>query len=62
MTFNEIGYALSKQVPDMRRGFAIQTRYGDVIIAPEDAAPFVAALETMLRERLANADSALAHD
>lgn len=32
MTPDEISYALSKQVPDMQRGFTIQTAYGDLII------------------------------
>lgn len=31
---NEISYALAKQVPDMRRGFTIQTSYGDLVIPP----------------------------
>ena len=32
MTPDEISYALSKQVPDMQRGFTIQTAYGDLVI------------------------------
>lgn len=32
MTPDQISYALSKQVPDMQRGFTIQTAYGDLVI------------------------------
>ena len=32
MTPDQIAYALSKQVPDMQRGFTIQTAYGDLVI------------------------------
>ncbi len=28
MTQDEIGYALAKQIPDMSRGFSIDTNYG----------------------------------
>ena len=30
----DITYALSKQIPDMERGFTIATSYGDIAIAP----------------------------
>ena len=30
---DKISYALSKQVPDMARGFTIHTNYGDIEIA-----------------------------
>lgn len=45
-------YAQAKQVPDMRRGFTIQTSYGDIAVSAEEAAPFVALTETLLAGRL----------
>ncbi len=36
----QIKYALSKQVPDMMRGFTIHTNYGDIEIDPEFAEAF----------------------
>ena len=30
----QLDYALAKQVPDMARGFAIHTNYGDITIPP----------------------------
>ena len=30
----QLSYALAKQVPDMARGFAIHTNYGDITIPP----------------------------
>ena len=32
MNQRNISYALAKQVPDMKRGFAISTNYGDIVI------------------------------
>lgn len=34
MDEQDISYALAKQVPDMARGFTIQTSYGDLVIEP----------------------------
>ena len=34
MSAQDISYALAKQVPDMARGFAIHTNYGDITIEP----------------------------
>ncbi len=36
----KLKYALSKQVPDMLRGFTIHTNYGDIEIEPEFAEAF----------------------
>lgn len=36
----QLRYALSKQVPDMLRGFTIHTNYGDIEIGPEYAEAF----------------------
>ena len=32
MAEQQLGYALAKQVPDLERGFAITTSYGDIVI------------------------------
>lgn len=42
MTPQEISYALAKQVPDMNRGFTIQTTYGDLVIEPGPMADRIA--------------------
>jgi hypothetical protein len=34
MDINGLRYALSKQVPDMARGFTVATSYGDIAIPP----------------------------
>ena len=34
MTSNDLSYALAKQVPDMGRGFTVQTAYGDILVPP----------------------------
>lgn len=48
-----INYDLSKKVPDMRRGFTIETRYGSIEVGPDDAEAFARLVEVMLeRQRL----------
>ncbi len=37
MTRHEIGYALSKQVPDLRRGVRLHTNYGELVLEGRDA-------------------------
>lgn len=34
MNTEDLTYALSKQVPDMARGFTIATNYGDITVPP----------------------------
>ncbi len=48
---NEISYTLSKQVPAMLRGFAIQTNYGDLWIDAKDAAPFAELANKLLEKQ-----------
>lgn len=48
----DISYALAKKVPDMKRGFVIQTSYGDITIHAEDAAPFATLAHAMLGKQL----------
>ncbi len=43
-----VNYALSKQVPDMSRGFTIQTNYGDLEVSAKDAPAFAKLAEKML--------------
>ncbi|RQY25348.1 hypothetical protein [Burkholderia stagnalis] len=45
-------YALAKQVPAMKRGFTIQTSYGDLTIDAEDAERFVTLARMVLVRKL----------
>lgn len=45
---DRIGYALSKQVPDMAHGFTIQTSYGDIRITAADALEFAVLADKVL--------------
>ncbi|MBB5467240.1 hypothetical protein HDG32_003360 [Paraburkholderia sp. CI2] len=53
---DRIGYALAKQVPDMERGFTIQTSYGELRIDAEDAPRFVALARNLLQKQLKRAE------
>ena len=48
---DQISYALSKQVPDMLRGFTISTNYGDLHISAKDASPFAARAKGLLEKQ-----------
>lgn len=48
MTIDELGYALSKQVPDLDRGVTLHTHYGDLALHGRDAERVVA----LVRRRL----------
>jgi hypothetical protein len=49
----DITYALAKQVPDLERGFAISTSYGDISIPPGPLASGLRAhLERALQQEL----------
>ncbi|WP_022949962.1 hypothetical protein [Methylohalobius crimeensis] len=52
MELDKIGHALSKQIPAMIHGFSILTKHGELEIHPEDAPPFIALAEQILRQRL----------
>ena len=43
----QLGYALAKQVPDMARGFTIQTSYGEISVVP---GPLAEQLQALVRE------------
>lgn len=47
-----ISYDLSKKVPDMRRGFRIETCYGEINIDEADAKPFADMVERLLTKKL----------
>lgn len=49
----DITYALSKQIPDMERGFTINTSYGDLQVEAHEAAAFVDAANVLMFQRLA---------
>ena len=55
----EVSYALNRHVPSMERGFTIATAYGELLIEDQDAAPFVALVDKLLRKRLAAARQAI---
>ncbi len=52
MTADEIGYALSKQVPDMERGVTLHTTYGELTLHGRDAERVAALVRTLLEVRL----------
>ena len=52
MTVDEIGYALSKQVPAMRREVILHTHYGELHLQDEDAARVAALVQRMLEAKL----------
>ena len=52
MTIDEIGYALSKQVPEMRCGVILQTHYGELHLHDEDAQQVAALVQRLLEAKL----------
>jgi len=48
ITLGQAGYALSKHIPSMRRGFTISTAYGEIEIPEEHAKAFADRLESKL--------------
>jgi hypothetical protein len=62
MTRDELGYALSKQVPDMARGVTVQTNYGELILEGRDAERVAALVRRLLEERLRTAERCDAAD
>lgn len=47
-----ISYDLAKKVPDMRRGFRIETTYGEIDIDEADAKVFADLAERLLTKKL----------
>ncbi|MCP3022279.1 hypothetical protein [Cupriavidus basilensis] len=54
---DSIRYALARHVPDMARGFSIQTNYGDLVIEAEDATAFAMLARAILQGNLAHAEA-----
>ena len=52
MTLDEIGYALSKQVPAMRREVILQTHYGELHLQDEEAAQVAVLVKQILEAKL----------
>lgn len=55
MNEQDIDYALAKQVPEMARGFTIQTNYGDIVFESGWAAERLQVEVTRLLKELARA-------
>lgn len=55
---DSLSYSLAKRVPDMARGFVIQTNYGDIGIDADIAAPIQKAVEKALKRELRRAEKA----
>lgn len=51
-----IRYALAKQVPDMERGFTIQTNYGELQIDAKDAPRVARVVHSILQKQLKRAE------
>lgn len=56
LSVETIGYALAKQVPDMERGFTIQTSYGELRIDAENARRVVLVVRSILQKQLKRAE------
>lgn len=52
MSADELEYALAKQVPDMARGFTIETSYGRIVIEADQAPKIVKAVRAALQREL----------
>ncbi|KVQ01856.1 hypothetical protein WJ96_33225 [Burkholderia ubonensis] len=57
-TVDALRYALAKQVPAMERGFTIQTNYGSIEIAAEDAERVASIVRSILLDNLAREEVA----
>lgn len=51
-----IAYDLAKKVPDMRRGFRIETHYGEIDIDEANAKPFADLVERLLNKQIKKQD------
>ena len=51
-----LSYALSRQVPDMARGFTVHTTYGEIAVV---AGPLAERIQAIVREALQNDLAAL---
>jgi len=56
-----ISYDLAKKVPDMRRGFRIETNYGEIDIDEVDAKAFADLAERLLTKKLTSLQGGAEH-
>lgn len=54
-TAEVLGYALAKQVPDMMRGFSIETNYGALHLYDDDAKKVAILVRKLLERKLRKA-------
>lgn len=52
MSAGELEYALAKQVPDMARGFTIETSYGRIVIEADQAPKIIRVARAALQREL----------
>lgn len=52
MIAGELEYALAKQVPDMARGFTIETSFGSIVIEADDAPKIIKAVRAAVQREL----------
>ena len=53
---DDLRYSLAKRIPDMERGFAIDTNYGRIALNPDQVAPIIKAVRIALEKDLAYAE------
>ncbi|OGT01863.1 MAG: hypothetical protein A2143_02265 [Gallionellales bacterium RBG_16_57_15] len=53
---DNLRYSLAKRIPDMERGFGIDTEYGRIDIAADHAAPIIRMVRIALEKDLAYAE------
>ncbi|OFZ65828.1 MAG: hypothetical protein A2V79_08390 [Betaproteobacteria bacterium RBG_16_56_24] len=52
---DNLEYSLAKRVPDMERGFTIETSYGGIVIEADQAPKIIKAVRAALQRELAEA-------
>lgn len=55
---DQLEYSLCKRVADMERGFVIETNYGGIVIAADQAAPIIKLVRAALERDLKRLDRA----
>ena len=49
---DDLSYTLAKRIPNMERGFKIETDYGDFFIEADEAAPIIKAVRKVIEKNL----------
>lgn len=52
MSADDLEYSLAKRVPDMARGFTIETSYGRILIEADDAPKIISEVRAALQREL----------